>query len=224
MLNPGVFVLARRFDRCGADVAHMAEAIGEPVDMLLDRLDHARQHRRAAGTRDHEQVRKAFRRNAEIGAGAGLPFFGERAAIAAGDAYLVERARHRGKAGGGNDRVERILDAANLDAICREALDRRLGNVDQFHMRQIVGFEIAGIDTEALAAEYILGTQQLGGGRILDDAADLPAGEVGDGVVGCLLEQQIAEGAEEGQAAAFPGLFVLPLALFRRAPPARAWC
>ena len=75
-------------------------------------------------------------------------------------------------------------------------------------MRQIVGLEIAGIDAEPLAAEYVVRTQQFGGRRILDDAADLLAREVGDGVVGCLLEQQVAEGAEEGQAAAFPGLFV----------------
>ncbi len=46
--------------------------------------------------------------------------------------------------------------------------------------------------------------------------ADLVAREFGDGVVGCLLEQQVAIGAEEGQAAALPGFLVLPLALFRR--------
>ena len=126
MLDPGVFALPRRFDRVGTDVAHMAETIGEPVDMLLDRLDHARQHRRATRAGDHEQVRKTFRCNAEIGAGTRLPFFSERAAAAPGDADLVERAGHRGKAGGGNDRIQRILDAANLDTIRGESLDRCL--------------------------------------------------------------------------------------------------
>ena len=54
--------------------------------------------------------------------------------------------------------------------------------------------------------------------------ADLAAGEIGDGVVGGLLEQQIAEGAEERQAAALPGFLVLPFALFGGAPPAPASC
>src|SRR6185312_6519714 len=78
-----------------------------------------------------------------------------------------------------------------------------------------VGLEIAGIDAEPLAAEYILRTQQFGDRRVLDNALDLLARELGDGVVGRLLEQKIAEGAEEGQAAAFPGFFVELLALLR---------
>ena len=83
-------------------------------------------------------------------------------------------------------------------------------------MGQIVGLEISGIDAQALAAEHVVGAQQLGGGRILDDGADLVAREIGDGVVGGLLEQQVAKGAEERQSAALPGFFILPRAFFRR--------
>ena len=64
-------------------------------------------------------------------------------------------------------------------------------------MRQIIGFEIAGIDAEALAAEHVGRAQQFGGRRILDDTADLVAREFGDGVVGFLLEQQVTIGTEE---------------------------
>ena len=71
-------------------------------------------------------------------------------------------------------------------------------------MRQVVGLEVAGIDAQPLAAEDIVRAEQIGRRRILDDAADLGAGEVGDGVVGGLLEQEIAVGAEEWQAAARP--------------------
>src|SRR5581483_11816157 len=78
-------------------------------------------------------------------------------------------------------------------------------------MRQVVGGVVVRIDAEPLAAEHIVRTQELGGGGILDDAADLFAREIGDGVVGALLEQEIAEGAEEGQAAALPGFFVKTL-------------
>ena len=87
-------------------------------------------------------------------------------------------------------------------------------------MRQIVGLKIVGIDAEALAAEDIVRAQQLGGRRILHDAADFTAGEIGDGVVGSLFEQQIAIGAEERQAAALPGFLILPVALLRRASSA----
>src|SRR5262245_28415355 len=54
--HPGVLVGLKGLDAAGADIAHVAEAIGQPVDMLFDRLDHARQHRRAAGTGDHEEI------------------------------------------------------------------------------------------------------------------------------------------------------------------------
>ena len=96
-----------------------------------------------------------------------------------------------------------------------ETLDRRLGHVDQFYMRQIVGVEVVGIDTEPLAAEYILRAQQLRGRGILDDAADLLARELGDGVVGRLFEQQVAVGAEKGKPAALPRRLIL---LARAAP------
>jgi len=65
-------------------------------------------------------------------------------------------------------------------------------------VRQIIGLEIAGIDAEPLAAEYILGAQPFGGRRVLDDGPDLLARELGDGIVGRLLEQEVAKGAEEG--------------------------
>ena len=112
----------------------------------------------------------------------------------------------------------------DLDAAGRETLDRRLRHVDQFHVRQIVGFEIAGIDAQALAAEHVVGTQQLGGRRILDDGADLVAREIGDGVVGGLLEQQVAIGAEERQPAALPGFLILPRRVLPAWLPAPASC
>ena len=82
-------------------------------------------------------------------------------------------------------------------------------------MRQVVGVEVVGIDTEPLAAEYVLRAQQFRGRGILDDAADLLPGEFGDGVVGRLFEQQVAIGAEEGKSAALPRRFILLLPLLR---------
>ncbi len=106
--------------------------------------------------------------------------------------------------------------ARHDDALGGEALDRRPGNVDQLHVRLVVGVEVAGIDAEPLAAEDVVRAEQIGRRRILDDAADLLPREVGDGVVGLLVEQEVAVGAEEGQAAARPELLVLPPALLGR--------
>ena len=81
-------------------------------------------------------------------------------------------------------------------------------------MRQVVGLEVAGIDAQPLAAQNIVRTQQLGSLGILDDATDLASGEVGNGVVGSLLEQQVSVRSQEWQPAPCPSLFVLLFALF----------
>ena len=187
-----------RLDRRSADVAHMRHAVGHPVDMLLDRLDHARQHRRAARPGDGEQIGKADRCDAEIGAGTGAPFLRQRLPVAAGDARSC-RTSPSSRQSRSRRRWRRAdIRCRHLDAVGREALDRCLRHIDQFHMRQIVGLEIAGIDAETLAAEHVMGAQQLGGGGVLDDAADLVAREFGDGVVGFFLEQQVAKAPRNG--------------------------
>ena len=63
-------------------------------------------------------------------------------------------------------------------------------------MGKIIGLEVAGIDAQTLAAEHVVRAQQLGRCRILDDAANLVACKLGNGVVGLLLEQKVAEGAD----------------------------
>src|SRR5882757_3386459 len=56
-----------RLDRLEAVLAYVGDAIADPVDMLLDRDDHVRQHRRAAGAGDEEEIGKARAHQAEIG-------------------------------------------------------------------------------------------------------------------------------------------------------------
>src|SRR5277367_5125168 len=135
--------------------------------------------------------------------------------MAAGNPDLVERSCHRGKARGADYRIQRVLDAVDLDAVSGEALDRRPRYVDQPYMRQIIRLEIAGIDAEALAAEDVVRTQQDGRDRILHNFADLAAGKVGGGVIGGSFEQKIPVGAEKRQTAACPGLLVLRFAVLQ---------
>ena len=97
------------------------------------------------------------------------PFLGKRQAIATGDPNLVERPPHCSKAGGGDAGFQRVFDTVVLDAISGEALDRPPGYVDQLCVRHIVRLEVTGIDAEALATEDVVGTQQVGRDRILQD-------------------------------------------------------
>ena len=67
---------------------HVRHAVDHPVDMLLDRLDHAGQHGRAAGPVMVKKLGKPADRQAEIGPRSGAPLLGERQAVAAGDPDL----------------------------------------------------------------------------------------------------------------------------------------
>ena len=49
---------------------HVRDAVADPVHVLLDRRHHVREHRRAAGAGDDEQVREAGHAEAEIGSSA----------------------------------------------------------------------------------------------------------------------------------------------------------
>ena len=73
--------------------AQVREAVGDPVDVLLDRQRHvATARRRAARARDREQVREAVDREAEVGARAVRPLVAQRAAAGAADVDVEERA------------------------------------------------------------------------------------------------------------------------------------
>src|SRR6516162_6524763 len=107
-----------------------------------------------------------------------------------------------------------VFGTVHLDALRGETFDRRLRHVDQLHMGKVVGFEVSGIDAQALAAEDIVRAEQIGCCRILDDASNFAPRKVGDRVVGSFVKQKVAISSKEGQATAFPGLFILSLALF----------
>jgi hypothetical protein len=90
-----------------------------------------------------------------------------------------------------------ILNAVRQDTHPREALDRLLRDIDQVHVAQIVGFEIARIHAEPLAAKDIFGAEQVRYCRVPDNRADLPPREVRDRIVGSLIEQKVAIGPQK---------------------------
>ena len=83
VLRPAGLRRFGRLDRREAGLAHRDQAVDHPVDVLLDRHRHVRQHRRAARAGDHEQVGEAGHGKPEIGLRAVGPDVGQRFSAAA---------------------------------------------------------------------------------------------------------------------------------------------
>ena len=66
-------------------LAQVADAVRDPVDVLLDRADHVAQHRRAPRSGDEEHVREPGRREAEVRSRSVRPLLLQRPATATAD-------------------------------------------------------------------------------------------------------------------------------------------
>ena len=157
-----------RLDRLEAFVAHVLEALGHPVDVLLDRYGHVRQDGRAAGPGEHEEVREPGGHQAQVRRRPGRPLLLEGQAIPAGDVRRHQGAGHGVKAGGVHDGVEAERLVRRLDAVLGDADDRLLAQVDEPDVRQVEGLEVAGIEARPLGTEVVvLRAERLGGLRDL---------------------------------------------------------
>src|ERR1700730_14684932 len=67
VLEPQGFSFDSGFDAIEVVPGQVADAVRDPVNVLLDRDDHVAEHRRATRTRDDEQVGEASGGDAEIG-------------------------------------------------------------------------------------------------------------------------------------------------------------
>src|SRR5204862_1433858 len=85
VVDPGVLGLDGGVDRNEVSRPQVGDAVGDPVDVLLDRHEHVDEHRRAAGSGDGEEVREAGGRDAEVRARPGGPLVTELHAPGAGD-------------------------------------------------------------------------------------------------------------------------------------------
>ena len=217
MRDPARFRLDGRLDGRNVLRFEMTDAVGDPVDMLLDGEDHVRLHRRAARPGDDKEVGKSRHHQPEVGAGAVGPLVLQCQALAAANVDLAQRAGHRVEAGREDDDVELDLLLRSLDALGGDALDRRGPQVDQRHVGAVVSLEVRAAHAEPPRADRVIGRAQCGGGlRVIDDAADLVAHEVGAAVVGLLAGQQIGEGGQKRLVAAvLPALLIAFGALLR---------
>ena len=79
----------------------------------------------------------------------------------------------------------------------------------------VVGRVIVGVDAGPLAADVVVGREQLRHRRVAHRLANLGADELGRRVVGLRSREEIGERAQEADAAGAPALFVDGVALLR---------
>ena len=200
VLVPSGFGQRGRLDRLEAFFAHVLEALGHPVDVLLDRHGHVRQDGRAAGPGEHEEVREPGGHEPQVRGRPGRPLLLEGQAVPAGDVRSHQGAGHGVEAGGVHDGVEAERLVRRLDAVLGDADDRLLTQVDEPDVRQVVGLEVAGIEARPLGTEVVvLRAERLGGLGILHDRADLLADHLGHDVVGRRVHALVGEDVENAE-------------------------
>ncbi len=104
-----VLGLEGRLDRGVALLVEVADAVGDPLDVLLDAHEHVGEHRRAPRAGDGEQVREPLHAEPEVGARAGRPGVLQGAALAAADVDAEQRAGHGVEPGGVDQHVEVVV-------------------------------------------------------------------------------------------------------------------
>ena len=165
-----------------AGLSHRHQPVDDPIGVLFDRHRHVRQHRRAAGPGDHEEVREIGHGEPEIGLRPVGPDVGQRFSAAARDRmHGHDRAGHGVEAGGEHDHIDVERALVGRDAGRRDLLDRLLPQVHQRDVGTIVGGVVVGIEAGTLGAERMIeGAQRRRRLGILHDVTDLLADQFAD--------------------------------------------
>ena len=173
---------------------------------------------------DREQVGEPGHRDAEVRPRPGGPLRGERYPVPVPDVDRGQRTGHRVEAGREDDGVELVLGRRRAEPGLGELGQRRLAQVDQVHVRPVERLVVAGVEARPLGAERERARRQrLGHLRVVHDRADLGPDELGRGLVGRRVDQDVDVGADQrDQIALVPASLVPGGALVRRTPRARA--
>ncbi len=195
--GPLRFRLDRGLDALDAALQDLPEEHGGPVDRRLDAARKVRRQRRALRARQHEEIGKSRRLQAEVVDRPVAPLVAQVLAVGADEVDVVEGAGHGVEAGGVDDQVELVVALRGADAGGRDALDRRVADADQVHVVAVVGLVVARFHRHALHAEtVVLGDQLLGELRVLHALADLVGDEGRELGVRLLVHQHVAEVAQ----------------------------
>jgi hypothetical protein len=154
--HPGILCLGRRLDRLEVLCPQVGEAIGDPVDVLLDGDHHVADHGRAARSGDGEEIRKAGDGDAEVGTRSVGPLVPQRAASPAADVDAEQGAGHGIEAGGEDDAVEVVLGGPGSHTLRSDRLDWLAAEIDQGDVVAVERLVVVGVDADVLGAEGIV--------------------------------------------------------------------
>ena len=188
-------------------LSQVLDAVRNPLHVLLDRGRHIAQDRRAAWTRDREEIRKARNLKSQIALGALGPLLLELTAAPAANIHSDQRARHRVEASREDDDIELVIRPVLGSNSRRRDLDNRSrAYVDEGDILTVERLEVVRVDREPLRSERMTSRNQLLRGLgVLHGLADLRACEVGDRLVRLLVVQEVTERVEdEAKAAGLP--------------------
>ena len=146
VVDPLVLGPLRRFDATQASAAQVADAVGDPVDVLLDGGDQVGEHGGTPGAGDDEQVGEARGAEAQVGAWTGRSLFFEGLTAETADVDPVESSGHGVETGGEDDSVECVLGIADLQSLLCESIDGHLAHVDQVDVLAVEGLVVPGVD------------------------------------------------------------------------------
>src|SRR5438045_5985074 len=192
MLRPFGNAGGRGLDSCQTAFGGELDQIADPLDAIFGSArvvsePGMRAHR-------HQKVRETFHQYAEIGLRAVFPQILQPHAIDAPDVDAIKGAGDRVKPGRVDDDVEIVFAVAGLDAVRRDALDRRLVDVDEFDVGLVVNLVIPGFERHPAGAEaMVLRDQLFGDHGVFNALADLARDEVGGQLVGLAIGQHVAE-------------------------------
>ena len=187
----------------------MIEEVDRPLALDL-RADRAVAERgRALRPIQHEQVREARDRHAEVGVDSARPRLGEGAA---GCPAEIDRGQAAGvgvESGGEHEHVEIDVGGRGAHTCRRHRLDRCRPDVDDVDRRQVEQIEVVLLERRPLRPERVRRLhrgEDVGDGGVVDAGAGLVAPELVGEEVGVFVDGDVVEGRRpEVEAAELPG-------------------
>jgi hypothetical protein len=198
-------------------LAQIADAIGNPLDILLDASGHVAERGSIVGTDKCKQIRKASALNAKVCQRPIGPFVFQRESAFTADVNPGQGTSHSVETGRIDDHVEFVLRSGGLDPHWRDPLDWRLADVDQQDIVPIELLVVAALQGNPFGSErMVFGNQLFRYGWVLDAFSNLVANELREQLIGLLFGQDVVEIAEPfGKTWLLPQFLELCLAFLR---------
>ena len=184
--SPGVFGRGGCGHGLEPVLAHIADAVDNPLDVALGTAGDIAEHRRVVRSHDGPQIREARELHAQVGAWPVGPVLLQATPVLATDIHPQQLAGHAMKAGGINNHVEFVQGATGCDSGGSDLRDRRFAQINQADIVTVEGLVVILLARTALGAEGVLRDQLFGQHRIGDAFANLVGQELGDLIRGLL--------------------------------------